>query len=94
MPTAFPPKVRAIAYWIWIISGLLLGSVQVFFFVSNLLTPWWFPGVWAVYGFLGAGFGFTAASHVVINPPPADLAQPEADTPIYRDPDERTGLVP
>lgn len=78
MPTAFPPKVRAIVYWVYVALGLILGCVQVYFSATAATAPDWFDGLWAVFGFLGAGFGFTAASHVVISPPPVDAAQPEA----------------
>ena len=77
MLTAFPPKLRAIVYWVYIVLGLAAGSAIVYFAAANIAVPDWFVGVNAVIAFLGAGFGFTAASHVVVKPPPADAAQPE-----------------
>lgn len=78
MITALPPKVRVIIYYVIAGIGLVLGSIQVWFANTADTAPNWFAGAWAVFGFLAGGFGLTAASHVVINPPPADRSQPEA----------------
>jgi len=76
MPTAFPPKVRAIVYYVWIVFGLILSALQIYYLVTEAATPAELKGVWVFFGLLGAGFGFTAASHVVPNPPPHDEDQP------------------
>ena len=76
MPTAFPPKVRAVVYYITAGLGLILGAVQVYFAATTASAPEGFDGLWAVFGFLAGGFGLTAASHVVPNPPPHDEDQP------------------
>lgn len=76
MPTAFPPKIRAVVYYITAGLGLILGCFQVWFAATAATAPDWFDGLWAVFGFLAAGFGLTAASHVVPNPPPHDEDQP------------------
>lgn len=76
MPTAFPPKARAVVYYITVALGIILGCIQVYFSATKAVAPDWFDGLWAVFGFLSAGFGLTAASHVVPNPPPHDEDQP------------------
>ena len=69
MPTvAFPPKARAYIYWIYLSLGLIIGSVQVYFAAADLEVPDWFGGIVAIFAFLGAGFGFTAASNTTIKP--------------------------
>lgn len=78
MITALPPKARVIIYYVTAGLGLVLGCIQVWYAASADVAPDWFDGAWAVFGFLAGGFGLTAASHVVINPPPADRSQPEA----------------
>jgi Ni,Fe-hydrogenase I cytochrome b subunit len=78
MPTAIPPKVRAIIYYIWLVLGLVLSGFQIYYLVTAAPTPVELKGVWAFFGAIGAGCAFTAASHVVINPPPTDASQIES----------------
>ena len=61
--TALPPDVRAWIYWFYAALGVLIGSTQVAYAAAELGQPVWLTVTLAVYAYLGAGFGLTAASN-------------------------------
>jgi TRAP-type C4-dicarboxylate transport system permease small subunit len=77
-PTAFPPAARKVTYWIFTVATLLVSIFSlVFRGIDGIAEPFWMDAANQILIFLGVAFGFTAASHVAPDPPPADLAQPE-----------------
>ena len=62
-PVAFPPKARAAIYYAYAIVGLGLGAVQVGYSAAGLGQPTWLTVTLAVFAFLAAGLGLTAASN-------------------------------
>ena len=60
---AFPPKARAAIYYVYVAVGLLLGATQVGFSAAELGQPTWLTVALAVFAFLAAGLGLTAASN-------------------------------
>lgn len=76
-PTALPPRARKVIYTVLAALQLVvfLGSQGWRLIIGG--DPWWIDAANGILLILGTAFGFTAASHVVPNPPPADKAQPE-----------------
>lgn len=75
--TALPAVVRKVIYWVIFGASVLVGGLVIVLGVGPGEAPTWIEAVSAIVVFVGGAFGFTAASHVVPNPPPADVAQPE-----------------
>lgn len=75
--TALPATVRKVIYWIVFVGSIIVGALAVVLGVGPGEAPTWVEALSAIVVFIGGAFGFTAASHVVPNPPPADVAQPE-----------------
>lgn len=75
-PTAFPPAARRIVYYIYVALAAIVGAVSIYFRVADV-EPLWLDAANQILILLGVAFGFTAASHVAPEPPPADPAQPE-----------------
>lgn len=62
-----PDKQRKLAYKIFAIASLLVGAVQLGFLTAGLGLPVAVKVALAVLPYLGAGFGFTAASNVPLD---------------------------
>jgi hypothetical protein len=71
MTVAFPPKVRAVIYWAYVVICVLLGSAATWFGAIEAPQPDWLKAANAVALYFGAAFGLTAASNVVIKTTPA-----------------------
>lgn len=76
-PTALPPTVRKVIYTILAVAQLLVFILSQGYRLIIGGDPWPIDLANGILLILGTAFGFTAASHVVPNPPPADEAQPE-----------------
>lgn len=79
---AFPPRARAAIYYVYVAVGLLLGATQVGFSAAELGQPTWLTVALAVFAFLAAGLGLTAASNTPSTPPlyePAGQRYEDAD---------------
>ena len=74
-PVAFPPKARAALYYAYAIVGLGLGAVQVGYSAAGLGQPTWLTVTLAVFAFLAAGLGLTAASNTPSTPPLYEAGQ-------------------
>lgn len=73
-----PAKARAVVYLVYLVIGLILGSLVVGFNAGGLTDPVWLTVALAVYAYLGGAFGFTALTHT----PKADATvtpAPEVD---------------
>lgn len=57
------PNARKALYTIYTVLGLALGATQVGFAAADNGTPDWLKVTLAVFAFLGAGLGFTAATN-------------------------------
>lgn len=66
MTVAFPPKVRAVIYWAAFVIGLVLGATQVGYSAADLAQPTWLTVALAVFAFLAAGLGITAATNTPV----------------------------
>ncbi len=73
---ALPPKARAIVYYSYVGVGLLLGATQVGYSAAELGQPTWLTVALAVFAFLAAGLGLTAASNTIVDPPLYEPAPP------------------
>jgi len=62
-------RTRQIVYIIYTVAGLGLGATQVAYSASNSGQPSWLTVALAVFGFLGAAIGATAASNVGTDQP-------------------------
>lgn len=68
------PQIRKFVYVAYALVGFVAGAVQVGYAAAEMGQPVWFVVFWAVYGFTGTAFGFTASSNV--NPE----VQPDPDS--------------
>ena len=59
-----PAEVRKWAYIVYTLLLVALGAVQVGYGTSSAATPEWLEVAFAVLGYLGIAFGFTAVSNV------------------------------
>lgn len=57
-------RTRQIVYIIYTVAGLGLGATQVAYSASNNGQPSWLTVALAVFGFIGAAIGATAASNI------------------------------
>lgn len=57
-------RTRLIAYMVFAVIGLALGSIQVGYAAAEAGQPVWLTVALAVYAYLGVGFGYTAGTHV------------------------------
>lgn len=57
------PTLRKTLYTIYTLLGLALGAVQVGYASADAGTPTWLTVTLAVFAFVGAGLGFTAATN-------------------------------
>lgn len=62
-PVMLPARVRGILYLAYGILGVALGAIQVGYSAAEQGQPTWLTVTLAVYAFVGAGFGLTAASN-------------------------------
>lgn len=66
LPTKTPnvviedPRVRGVIYQVAAWLGLALGATQVGYAAAHTGQPVWLTVALSVYGFVGAGIGFTA----------------------------------
>lgn len=67
MTVAFPPKVRAVIYWAAFVIGLGLGATQVGYSAADAGQPTWLTVALAVFAFLAAGLGITAATNTTVS---------------------------
>lgn len=82
--TAFPPKVRAIVYYIFAVVGLLLGATQVGYSAAGYSQPVWLTVAFSVFGFLATALGLVAAS----NTPTGAVAGQAAITQVQENDDQ------
>lgn len=66
---ALPPKVRAVVYYVYGVLGIGLGATQVGFLAAEAGQPTWLTVSLAVFGFVGLGFGLTAATNTPVGDP-------------------------
>ena len=66
MTTILPPAIRAKAYVVYAIVGLLIGSTQVGFAAAEAGQPVWLTVSLAVYAFIGGALGFVAHANTPI----------------------------
>ena len=66
---ALSPRIRATLYMIWALGSLAFGAVQVGYSTADLGQPTWLAVCIAVWAFVGAGLGLTAASNVNVGAP-------------------------
>jgi mannose/fructose/N-acetylgalactosamine-specific phosphotransferase system component IIC len=64
--SAFPPKLRAIVYWVLALFGLVVGAWYQAYVKSELPVPMWLDVAVQVAPFLLPALGFTAASNVYL----------------------------
>lgn len=69
-PLESNPTARRRTYQVFWIVGLILGATQVGYAAADAGQPTWLTVTLAVFAFLGAGVGYTAARNV----PAADIA--------------------
>lgn len=62
-PLAEYPRTRKALYVASFVIGLALGATQVGYGAARADTPTWLTVAFAVYAFLAAGLGVTAASN-------------------------------
>lgn len=62
-----PTKVRTKLYLVYALIALALGATQVGFASADAGQPTWLTVTLAVFVFVGAGFGFTAASNPTVD---------------------------
>lgn len=63
MQAMIPARYRALIYGVYLVAGLVIGSVQVGFSAASLDQPVALTVALAVYAYLGAGLGYTALTH-------------------------------
>jgi len=68
MSVALPPRVRAVAYLVTAVLGVLLSSVQAAFLALGA-QPAWLIAAWAAYGPIAAALGVMAAANTHPEPP-------------------------
>lgn len=73
-----PTSVRRWAYVVYTLLLTALGAIQVGFGATSADTPDWLTVAFAVMGYLGIAFGFTAASNVHHEDPAWAVANPDA----------------
>lgn len=78
MSVYIPPSVRGPLYALFALVGLVLGAIQIAFSAAEAGRPVWLTVALAVYPFVGAGIGFTAASNTPSPPLVAADTPPEA----------------
>lgn len=79
MSVYIPPSVRGPLYAAFALVGLVLGAIQIAFSAAETGRPVWLTVALAVYPFVGAGIGFTAASNT---PSPPLVAADEQPAPV------------
>ena len=60
---AIPPAARSYVYWVFGVVSLVVGATQVGYAAVDLPAPDWLTVALAVVPFVGAGIGYTAATH-------------------------------
>lgn len=89
MKDFIPAEWRKTIYGVFAVAGLGLGAAQVGYSSAGFEQPTWLTVAMAVYGFLAAGIGYTAASNTVTPtasvegiPQVAEDDNPEAVLPV------------
>ena len=77
---AFPPKVRAVLYWVTAIYVPAVTALQAAFISLGMAQPVWLTIMLIFSGFLGGAFGVTAASNTVIPAKQKDLVNEDHQT--------------
>lgn len=67
------PRLRKALYTIYSVLGLALGATQVGYATADAGTPVWLKVTIAVFAFLGAGLGFTAATNTTARLQPGQV---------------------
>lgn len=85
-----PTEVRRWAYIVYTLLLVTLGAIQVGYGTSSSPTPEWLEVAFAVLGYLGIAFGFTAVSNV--GREPLTVAA-EADEPYEYDEEDDVTIL-
>ena len=69
MDEFIPPKVRKIAYVVYTLLGVALGSFQAGFSAAEVAHPMWLNVAFSVFIYIGTAFGIVAAGNVATKRP-------------------------